>query len=96
MEPGVGVVLVSVVWLVTKVCIAITKVVQCWYGCQRKINVKQFNFSKIMLVEELIEILEKMPKKVEVGICDLRMCEDAFGISDVTYNEDTNEVEIEF
>jgi hypothetical protein len=49
-----------------------------------------------MLVEELIEILEKMPKKVEVGICDLRMCEDAFGISDVTYNEDTNEVEIEF
>lgn len=49
-----------------------------------------------MLVEELIEILEKMPKKVEVGIIDLSLCEDAFGISDVTYNEDTNEVEIEF
>lgn len=53
--------------------------------------------NKIMTVGELIDLLSEMPERAEVGICDTRFyTDDTFGISEVKYNDETGEVEIEF
>ena len=50
-----------------------------------------------MTVGELIDLLSEMPERAEVGICDTRLyTDDTFGISEVNYNDETGEVEIEF